>query len=96
VFGALTDPAKYRDPSAVNKAIRALFSESGVDWHRSHGARKFITNKLHEAGYSQNKIMRYMGWDNPATLLAYLDKAQALPDDMADTLDLTSVPQLIA
>jgi hypothetical protein len=90
VFGALTDPAKLRDPRAVGKAIAFLYDAHGVDWHRSHGARKYVTTKLHRLGYDDNRIMRFLGWNDTATLARYLDRRQDLPEDMAVALNLAA------
>lgn len=95
VFGALTDPTKFREPTTVMAAIRYLYCEHGVTWHRSHGARKYVTTKLHRTGYDDNRIMRYMGWEDSATLAGYLDRRQDLPQGMANALDIDA-PQAFA
>lgn len=69
-------------------AIRFLYSAHGATWHRSHGARKYVTTKLHRMGYDDNRIMRYMGWGDSATLTKYLDRRQDLPEEMAVALDI--------
>ncbi|MEO7125326.1 MAG: tyrosine-type recombinase/integrase [Nakamurella sp.] len=94
IFGALTGPAKFRDPTNVMNAIRFLYSEHGSTWFHSHGARKSVTTKLHRTGYDDNRIMRYMGWNNPATLQRYLDREQDLPEEMGNALDLGALPAI--
>lgn len=88
IFGALIAPERFREPRSVAKAIAALYDAHGVTWHRSHGARKYVTTTLHRLGYDDARIMRYLGWDNPATLFGYLDRGQELPEDMALSLDV--------
>lgn len=86
VFGTPTEPARFRDTRNFMKKVRALYTDHGYDFGRTHSARKYITTRLHRLGWSDDRIMAYMGWSDRTTLAAYLDRSQEVPDAMGDDL----------
>lgn len=86
VFGTPMDHAQPRDTRNFMKKIQALYSDHGYDFGRTHSARKYITTRLHRLGWSDDRIMAYMGWSDRTTLAAYLDRSQEIPDAMGNDL----------
>lgn len=88
VFGSPTKPETFRDLRNFGEAVEELFDQHSLDWGRTHVARKYVTTKLHRAGWSDDRIMGWMGWDDRATLATYLDRRQDVPDALVETLNL--------
>jgi integrase len=86
VFGSPMDHAQFRDNRNFMKKIQALYSDHGYDFGRTHSARKYVTTRLHRLGWSDDRIMAYMGWSDRTTLAAYLDRSQEVPDAMGSAL----------
>ena len=89
VFASPLRPQVWRDGRNFARSVSTLYAAHGIDWARTHSARKYVTTKLHRGGWSDDRIVAWMGWDDRATLARYLDKRQDVPDAYA-RLDLAT------
>lgn len=87
VFPSRQHHDRFRDPNNLSRTIKKMFTKHGLDYARSHVARKWRVTSLVERGVPIGKVADVVGHAKISTTLGYVGRGRGTDPDVRRALE---------